>query len=38
VTPRLFRVIAECAEELVSGAIIIVEDDGYRVRRLPIRY
>ena len=37
VNPRLFRVIAECAEELASGAIIIVEDERFRVRRLPIR-
>jgi predicted nuclease of predicted toxin-antitoxin system len=35
---RLFRVIGECEGELADGAIIIVEDDGYRVRRLPIRY
>jgi predicted nuclease of predicted toxin-antitoxin system len=37
VNPRLFRVIGDCAGELVSGAIVIVEDEGYRVRRLPIR-
>jgi predicted nuclease of predicted toxin-antitoxin system len=37
VNPRLFRVIEVCAPELVSGAIVIVEDDGFRVRRLPIR-
>jgi predicted nuclease of predicted toxin-antitoxin system len=37
VNPRLFRVIADCAAELASGAIILVEDDGYRVRRLPIQ-
>jgi predicted nuclease of predicted toxin-antitoxin system len=37
VNPRLFRVIAECAEELTSGAIVIVEDERFRVRRLPIR-
>ncbi|MGO9258799.1 MAG: DUF5615 family PIN-like protein [Bryobacteraceae bacterium] len=37
VTPRLFRVIGDCESELASGAIIIVEDQGYRVRRLPIR-
>jgi len=37
VNPRLFRVIGDCERELVSGAIIIVEDQGYRVRRLPIR-
>jgi predicted nuclease of predicted toxin-antitoxin system len=37
VNPRLFRVIAECASELASGAIVIVEDEGFRVRRLPIQ-
>ncbi len=37
VNPRLFRVISDCERELASGAIIIVEDEGYRVRRLPIR-
>jgi predicted nuclease of predicted toxin-antitoxin system len=37
VNPRLFRVIEACASELASGAIVIVEDDGFRVRRLPIR-
>jgi predicted nuclease of predicted toxin-antitoxin system len=36
VNPRLFRVISDCESELASGAIIIVEDQGYRVRRLPI--
>jgi predicted nuclease of predicted toxin-antitoxin system len=34
---RLFQVLAECREVLHSGAMIIVEDQGYRVRRLPIR-
>ena len=33
VNPRLFRVISDCESELASGAIIIVEDQGYRVRR-----
>ena len=37
VNPRLFRVIADCEKELASGAIVIVEDDGFRLRRLPIR-
>jgi predicted nuclease of predicted toxin-antitoxin system len=36
VNPRLFRVIEYCEEELAGGAIIIVEDERYRVRRLPI--
>ena len=37
VNPRLFRVISDCESGLASGAIIVVEDQGYRVRRLPIR-
>ena len=37
VNPRLFRVIAECAVELASGAIIIIEDERFRVRQLPIQ-
>src|SRR5437660_1120564 len=37
VNPRLFRVIEHCASELASGAIVIVEDDGFRVR-LPGTY
>jgi predicted nuclease of predicted toxin-antitoxin system len=36
VNPRLFRVISDCENELAAGAIIIVEDNGYRIRRLPI--
>jgi predicted nuclease of predicted toxin-antitoxin system len=38
VNPRLFRVLAECQAQLASGTIIIVEDERYRVRRLPIRH
>lgn len=37
VNPRLFQVIAECAAELASGAIVLVENEGFRVRRLPIQ-
>ena len=37
VNPRLFRVIHDCAAELAGGALVIVEDEGFRVRRLPIR-
>jgi predicted nuclease of predicted toxin-antitoxin system len=37
VNPRLFRVIHDCEEELAGGALVIVEDEGFRVRRLPIR-
>jgi predicted nuclease of predicted toxin-antitoxin system len=33
VNPRLFRVIDACAAELASGAVVIVEDEGFRVRR-----
>jgi hypothetical protein len=35
--PASFRIIEHCATELASGAIVIVEDGGFRVRRLPIR-
>jgi hypothetical protein len=27
----------DSAEELANGAIVIVEDEGFRLRRLPIR-
>ena len=37
VNPRLFRIIHHCAAELAGGALVIVEDQGFRVRRLPIR-
>ena len=37
VNSRLFRVVSDCAAELASGVIVIVEDDGFRVRRLPIQ-
>ena len=37
VNPRLFRVIGECEVELANGAIVIVENEGYRVRRLPVQ-
>ena len=33
VNPRLFRVIADCAQELAGGAIVIVEDEGFRLGR-----
>ena len=36
VNPRSFRVIAGCESEL-AGEIVMVDDQGYRVRRLPIR-
>jgi predicted nuclease of predicted toxin-antitoxin system len=37
VNPRLFHVINDCAAELARGALVLVEDEGFRVRRLPIR-
>ena len=37
VTPKLFRVLAACRAELERGAIVIVEDERYRLRRLPIQ-
>lgn len=37
VTARLFRVLEACRSELESGAIVIVEDQGFRVRALPFR-
>jgi predicted nuclease of predicted toxin-antitoxin system len=36
VTPRLMEVLARCADSLGDGALIVVEDRGYRVRHLPI--
>lgn len=36
VTPRLLEVLSECSQELAKGAIVIVEDARYRLRRLPI--
>lgn len=35
VNPRLFRVLEERTAELANGAVVIVEHEGYRVRRLP---
>jgi predicted nuclease of predicted toxin-antitoxin system len=37
VTPRLFHALELCREALDAGAIVIVEDAAYRLRRLPIR-
>jgi predicted nuclease of predicted toxin-antitoxin system len=36
VIPRLFRVLDACRAELERGVIVIVEDERYRLRRLPI--
>jgi predicted nuclease of predicted toxin-antitoxin system len=37
VTPRLLAVLKTCADALSAGAFIVVEDQRYRVRRLPIQ-
>jgi predicted nuclease of predicted toxin-antitoxin system len=36
IRPRLFEILSECETYLKGGAIIIVEEARYRVRRLPI--
>lgn len=36
VTPRLLQVLEECGKDLVTGAIVTVEDSRYRLRRLPL--
>jgi len=36
VSARLLAVLSECGEDLETGAIVTVEDNRYRVRRLPI--
>ena len=36
VTPRVRQVLSECAREIGEGAIVVVEDARYRLRRLPI--
>jgi predicted nuclease of predicted toxin-antitoxin system len=36
VTPRLSEVLSERCQELEQGAVVIVEEARYRVRRLPI--
>lgn len=37
VTPKLLEVLSACRDELASGAVVIVEDARFRLRRLPIR-
>ena len=37
VTLRLFEALRTCRDALATGAIVIVEDAAYRLRRLPIR-
>ena len=36
VRPRLFEILSNCEADLNSGAIVVVEENRYRVRRLPI--
>lgn len=36
VTPKLLEVLSKRSDDLSAGAIIIVEDGCYRLRRLPI--
>ena len=36
VRPRLFQIISGCEVDLNRGAVVVVEDARYRVRRLPI--
>jgi predicted nuclease of predicted toxin-antitoxin system len=33
---RFLVVLSECSEDLETGAIVMVEDSRYRLRRLPI--
>lgn len=37
VTPKLLALLAEREQELIAGAIVIVEERRYRLRRLPIQ-
>jgi predicted nuclease of predicted toxin-antitoxin system len=37
VSARLLQVLAECSQDLATGAIITVQDNRYRLRRLPIQ-
>lgn len=37
VNPRLLALLAEREEDLLAGALVIVEDNRYRLRRLPIQ-
>lgn len=36
VTPRLLEILSERSQELEQGAVVIVEEARYRIRRLPI--
>lgn len=37
VVPLLIVAIAQCAVELEAGAFVVLEADGTRIRRLPLR-
>jgi predicted nuclease of predicted toxin-antitoxin system len=37
VRPKLFAILSECETDLNTGAVIVVEEARYRVRRLPIQ-
>jgi len=37
VRPRLFEILSECETDLNAGAVVVVEEARYRVRRLPIQ-
>jgi predicted nuclease of predicted toxin-antitoxin system len=37
VTPKLLHLLSERGQEIEEGAIVIVEDRRYRLRRLPIQ-
>lgn len=37
VNPKLLQVLGQCSTDLDQGAIVVVEDARYRVRRLPVR-
>ncbi|GET43516.1 DUF5615 family PIN-like protein [Microseira wollei] len=36
VASRLLEVLSECGQDLTTGAILTVQDNRYRLRRLPI--
>jgi predicted nuclease of predicted toxin-antitoxin system len=36
VASRLLEVLSECGQDLTAGAILTVQDNRYRLRRLPI--
>ena len=37
VRPRLLEILSDCEVELNTGAVVVVEEARYRVRRLPIQ-